>query len=491
MHQCQVGNVVQIAARCDQSGLRQRLLAAIDREIEWIPPEGRERISAMVASRPDWCLSRQRYWGVPIPALICGLCREEFLSPEVMDNFARIVADEGSDSWFIREVTDFLPADFSCPACKGKKFSKGADILDVWFDSGVSHQAVLKKRKDLELPCALYLEGSDQHRGWFQSSLIPAMCIDGRPPFKSALTHGHGVDAQGRKMSKSLGNVIPPQEIIKDFGADIIRLWAASSDYKEDIRISPLILSRLSEAYRKIRNTARFILSNLYDFRPGNDRVGYDDLKKIDKWILFKLSELLETAGKAYDNFEFNRAYKEIYDFCNEELSMYYLDMVKGRLYTSAADSRQRRSAQTAIFEVLDCLVRMMAPVLAFTAEEVWKHLPKDEKEPLASTVHLLPWPRINPVFSQSGLAPQDNINAELGAVISLIPCFAKSSIMYSIRGLFTTGIIGFGIFTVSGCSLVPNPPANTIAFMFGTPCSRYLEIYYPYIQYQRANFHR
>ncbi|MCX5715131.1 MAG: class I tRNA ligase family protein, partial [Candidatus Omnitrophica bacterium] len=244
----------------DKLELRKKLLKVIDMDIQWIPPEGKERISAMVALRPDWCLSRQRYWGVPIPALICNQCHEEFLEERVIDAFARLTAQEGTDSWFSRDLSDFLPENFVCPYCKSKSFSKGPDILDVWFDSGVSHQAVLKKRPDLEFPCALYLEGSDQHRGWFQSSLIPAMCIDAKPPFKSVLTHGHVVDGEGRKMSKSLGNVIPPQDIIKDSGADIIRLWVAASNYNEDIRISPLILTRLSEVYRKIRNTVRFIL---------------------------------------------------------------------------------------------------------------------------------------------------------------------------------------------------------------------------------------
>ncbi|MDP2941605.1 MAG: isoleucine--tRNA ligase [Candidatus Omnitrophota bacterium] len=424
----------------DKHDLRNKLLETINHGVVWIPPEGRERISAMVALRPDWCLSRQRYWGVPIPALICGQCKEEFLLPEVMDNFARIAGKEGSDSWFIRDVADFLPADFSCPACQGKSFSKGADILDVWFDSGASHQAVLKKRKELgeATPCDLYLEGSDQHRGWFQASLIPSFCIDARPPFRAVLTHGFVVDGEGRKMSKSLGNVIAPQDIIKDYGADILRLWVASSNYNEDIRISKEILARLSEAYRKIRNTARFILSNLYDFHPDSDKVKYEDLKKIDQWILFKLSETLGAVEKAYDNFEFNKAYKEIYDFCNEELSMYYLDMVKGRLYTSAANSHQRRSAQTAIFEALNCLVRIMAPIFAFTAEEIWKNSPKENGNISVPDAHLLPWPQINPAFSQSNVAPEKNIHAELGGVIALLPEIAKA--LEEKRG---AGIIG------------------------------------------------
>ena len=252
----------------------------------------------------------------------------------------------------------------------------------------------------MEFPCALYLEGSDQHRGWFQSSLIPAMCIDAQPPFKSVLTHGHVVDGLGRKMSKSMGNVVPPQDIIKDYGADILRLWVASSDYNEDIRISSQILSRLAEAYRKIRNTARFILSNLYDFNPDTDKVGYENLKTLDKWILWLLDQsLLGPVEKAYNGFEFYRAYKVIYDFCNEKLSMYYLDMVKGRLYTLSATSRERRAAQTAMYEILNVLVRLMAPMLVFTAEEVWQNMPKEAKDASVSSVHLLDWPKCNTEF--------------------------------------------------------------------------------------------
>ncbi len=402
----------------EHNDLRNKLLAAIDKEVRFIPVSGQERIKAMVGLRPDWCLSRQRYWGVPIPALVCNKCKDEFLSPDVIDNFIKFVAKEGTDSWFIRDVKDFLPGDdFKCLACGGREFSKGVDILDVWFDSGVSSQAVLKKRKELEFPAALYLEGSDQHRGWFQSSIIPAVCIDNEPPFKSVLTHGFVVDGEGRKMSKSMGNVISPFNIIKDYGADILRLWVASSDYNEDIRISPQILSRLSEAYRKIRNTVRFILSNLYDFNPALDKVDYAHLRKIDKWILFKLEEMVVEVTKAYDEFEFHKAYKGIYDFCNVELSMYYLDMAKGRLYTYAAKSIDRRAAQTTVYEILNVLVKIMAPLLTFTAEEIWAIMPK---EIVVKSVHLLEWPKINDLFSSPA-------GAELNQVMELIPDIAKA----------------------------------------------------------------
>jgi len=407
----------------DKHNLRKELLDAIYKDIEWIPVSGKERISTMVQLRPDWCLSRQRYWGVPIPALICNNCHEEILEPEVIENFAQCVAKEGTDCWFKRDVKDFLPRGFKCPYCKQDNFSKSLDILDVWFDSGVSHQAVLKKRPELEFPCALYLEGSDQHRGWFQSSLIPSMCIDGIPPFKSVLTHGFVVDGEGRKMSKSLGNVISPQDIIKDYGADILRVWVASSDYNEDIRISPQILSRLAEAYRKIRNTARFILSNLYDFNPDTDKVRYENLKKIDKWILFGLERLtLDNVNKAYEKFEFYKVYQAIYEFCNIELSTFYLDRIKGRLYTYATNSPQRRAAQTSIYEVLSVLVRVMAPILVFTAEEIWQNMPKEKKDNSIVSVHLLDWPQRNPLFAQDDLSVErQNIFEELKTVIDLV----------------------------------------------------------------------
>jgi len=411
----------------DKHGLRKKLLEAVDKEVSWVPAAGKERISAMIELRPDWCLSRQRYWGVPIPAVTCTSCSKEFLLPEVIDNFADMVAKEGTDIWFIKDIKEFLPKDFKCPDCQGNNFVKDTDILDVWFDSGVSHQAVLKKRKELDFPCELYLEGSDQHRGWFQSSLIPSMCIDGKPPFKSVLTHGFVVDGEGRKMSKSLGNVISPQDIIKDYGADILRLWVASTDYNEDIRISPEILNRLAEAYRKIRNTSRFILSNLYDFNPETNKANYESLRKIDRWILWRLESILNLVDSAYKDFEFYRAYKTIYDFCNEDLSMYYLDMIKGRLYTSASNSPPRRAAQTTIFEILNTLVRLIAPILVFTAEEIWQHMPKEQRDSSLTSVHLLEWPKVNPTFAQHDLPPEKDIEAELKTVIELIPDVAKA----------------------------------------------------------------
>ena len=412
----------------DENNLRNKLLKAIADEVEWVPAAGKERISAMVQLRPDWCLSRQRYWGVPIPALVCNHCHEEILDPEVIERFASFVAKEGSDCWFSRDINEFLTKGFTCPHCKHGEFSKGSDILDVWFDSGVSHQAVVKKRKELGgIPCALYLEGSDQHRGWFQASLIPGVCIDGRAPFKTVLTHGFVVDGEGRKMSKSLGNVVSPFDVIKDFGADILRLWTASSDYNEDVRISPEILKRLCEAYRKIRNTARFIISNLYDFNPDADTVNYRELKKIDQWILFQMEKMRSCVDAAYRNFEFYKAYKYIYDFCNETLSMNYLDMVKGRLYTAAARSTARRAAQTAMYEILNVTVRLMAPMLVFTADDIWQHMPKQNNDKGLASIHLGDWPSVNPVFAQHDVPPEKSVDAELKVIIELAADIAKA----------------------------------------------------------------
>ncbi|MDD5505733.1 MAG: isoleucine--tRNA ligase [Candidatus Omnitrophica bacterium] len=399
----------------EHKDLRNKLREIIQKDVRWIPPSGMERILGMVELRPDWCLSRQRYWGVPIPAVVCNDCQAEFLHPELIDNFVKIVAKEGSDSWFVRDLKDFMPKGLNCPQCKSTNLAKGRDILDVWFDSGISAQAVLKKRGELEFPAALYLEGSDQHRGWFQSSLIPSVCVDNRPPFENVLTHGFVVDGEGKKMSKSLGNVISPFDIIKDYGADILRLWVASSDYNEDIRISKEILTRLSEAYRKIRNTARFILSNLYDFDPDKNKVKAQELTKIDKWILRRLALTLEEVTRAYEDFQFHKAYKEIYDFCNEDLSMYYLDMAKGRLYTYAANSTERRSAQTVMYDILDCLSRIMAPLLAFTAEDIWRQMPKQKKDSAVKSVHLSDWPN-----------RMETGDAELEQVIGMIPEVAK-----------------------------------------------------------------
>ncbi len=379
--------------RVDHDGLRGKLKDAIKQDVQWIPPAGEERIAGMVATRPDWCLSRQRHWGVPIPALECKGCGGQHrLFSEVIDQFAEVVKVEGTDAWFKREAKDFVPDGFTCPDCGQAEFEKTQDILDVWFDSGVSHQAVAKVRLKEDLPVDLYLEGSDQHRGWFQSSLIPAIAMEGKPPFKAVLTHGFVVDGDGRKMSKSIGNVISPLDIIKNSGADILRLWVVSSLYNEDIRISKENLARLSDAYRKIRNTVRYFLGNLNGFDPNTDIMPYEDILPIDQWALYRLKEVMEQVKKSYDVYEFARVYKHIYSFCNEDLSSFYLDILKDRLYTSASNSQERRYAQTVLFHILNHLVRVIAPIFSFTAEEIFLAMPKDSSMAEVSSVHLLPW---------------------------------------------------------------------------------------------------
>jgi len=384
----------------DKNNLRKKLLDAAKKDITWIPEAGEERISSMIQSRPDWCLSRQRYWGVPIPALTCEKCSKEFLSVDVIEKFANFVASEGSDSWFTKDVGEFLTKGIECPNCKSGNFKKSSDILDVWFDSGVSHQAVLRLRKELDYPCELYLEGSDQHRGWFQSSLITAMGIDDRPPFKAVLTHGFVVDADGRKMSKSLGNVIAPQDIIKDFGADILRLWVASSDYNLDVRISEEIISRLSEGYRKIRNTLRFIISNLYDFKPQDSPLEIKNLSPVDCWALSRLARLIDETTAHYEAFNFYKAYQAIYNFCSLSMSSFYLDVLKDLLYTSKANSPKRKASQAVLYQILINLTKLISPILSFTAEEIWGLIPGENN----FSVFLSDWPAKQAAWINSGI---------------------------------------------------------------------------------------
>ncbi|QAT17258.1 isoleucine--tRNA synthetase [Candidatus Velamenicoccus archaeovorus] len=405
--------------KIDHKGLRQDLLGVIRDQVAWVPASGRERISAMVENRPDWCLSRQRYWGVPIPAVVCRVCRNHILDARLIEKLAARVAAEGTDIWFKSDVAEFLPKDLRC-ACGSSAFDKSTDILDVWFDSGVSHQAVLKNAPGLKLPADLYLEGSDQHRGWFQASLIPSQAIDRQPPFKTVLTHGFVVDAQGRKMSKSLGNVISPQEIIKDFGADILRLWVLSSDYNEDVRISKEILNFTADAYRKIRNTARFILGNLNDFDPDADRLGRQELCDIDRWALSRLSQLVDGVTRAYDSYLFYHVFQKLFAFCNEEMSSVYLDILKDRLYTAGRRSKERRSAQTVIYDILDALTRMLAPVLPFTSEEIYRSM-RHRKGEVAESVHLSSWPAFD------GAETENGTNKDIDKILEIRPAVLKS----------------------------------------------------------------
>jgi len=376
--------------KIDHQGLRDKMIKAIDNDVEWIPPMGRDRIGSMVRNRPDWCLSRQRYWGVPIPAFRCSSCGEAFTSAGSIRAVGELTRKHGADVWFEKDIGDLIPGKAECPSCGSGEIQKESDILDVWFDSGVSHRAVLRARKELAFPCDLYLEGSDQHRGWFQSSLITSMASDNTPPYRKVLTHGFVVDGEGKKMSKSVGNVISPQDIMRDYGADILRLWVSSSDYEADIKLSGEILDRLADGYRKIRNTFRYLLSNLYDFDPSRDAVPPERMYEIDRWMLSRLRGLVDEVTGSYDNWEFHRVYRAVYDFCVYEVSAFYLDVLKDVLYILTPDSPERRSAQTALFRVLEALVRVMAPLLSFTSEEAWGFIERPGK---AESVHTADWP--------------------------------------------------------------------------------------------------
>ncbi|MFC1817204.1 isoleucine--tRNA ligase, partial [Thermodesulfobacteriota bacterium] len=386
----------------DKTGLRRKSLEAIDR-VNWIPHWGRERIYGMIADRPDWCVSRQRVWGVPITIFYCEKCETLHMTQEISDHVYELFKKHGADVWFEMDAEAFLPNDALCLKCGNNTFTKENDILDVWFDSGVSHAAVLEQRSNLNWPADLYLEGSDQHRGWFHSSLLTAVGIKGEAPYRSVLTHGFVVDADGKKMSKSLGNVVAPKEVINKYGAEILRLWVSASDYRDDIRISDKILKQLSDAYRRIRNTCRFMLGNLFDFDPAKDQAAYELMTDIDKFALHKLQELISKTLNAYDTFEFHIIYHALYNYCTLDLSAFYLDILKDRLYTSAPGSTGRRSAQTVIHCIIDAIVRLMAPVLPFTAEEVWKYMPGGKSK--KTSVHLTSLPAVNQEWKNADLA--------------------------------------------------------------------------------------
>ncbi len=387
----------------EKQGLRQKALEEINR-VEWIPAWGRERIYGMIENRPDWCVSRQRIWGVPITAFYCQKCDQVIMDETVMKRIADLFTEHGADIWYEQEAAYFLPEEFSCSACGGSEFIKETDILDVWFDSGVSFAAVLQNRDYLGgVPADLYLEGSDQHRGWFHSSLLAAVGVTGKAPYKAVLTHGFVVDGKGKKMSKSSGNVVAPEKVIKRYGAEILRLWVAAQDYRDDIRISDEILARLVEAYRRIRNTFRFLLGNLSDFKPETDTLNYEDLQEIDRYILHELAKLQKRVLKAYEEYEFHVIYHAIHNFCAVTLSSFYLEIVKDRLYILRQDDSVRRSTQTVLYTVLNSMVRLCAPILAFTADEVWRHMPETGAD---ESIHL----------QEFLLLPENYENSELAA---------------------------------------------------------------------------
>jgi isoleucyl-tRNA synthetase len=376
----------------DKDGLRERALQAIRGNVRWIPDWGEERIYNMIAHRPDWTISRQRVWGVPIVAFYCEGCDGLLLEERLVEHVAGIFrSGQGADEWYARAARDLLPPGTRCPNCNGDRFRKETDILDVWFDSGCSHAAVLETRPELRWPAEMYLEGSDQHRGWFHSSLLEAVGTRGLPPYQQVLTHGFVVDGEGRKMSKSLGNTVAPEDLLPRYGAEVLRLWTAAEDYSEDIRVSTEILDRLADAYRRIRNTYRFLLGNLADFDPARDRQPPGQRDEVDRWILDRMARLIDRVVRAYDEYQFHTVFHSVHNFCAVDLSALYLDIIKDRLYTSAPADVRRRAAQTTCYDLLGGLVRLMAPILTFTAEEVWRLLPGAHAE----SVHLERFPEV------------------------------------------------------------------------------------------------
>lgn len=362
---------------CSIDKFKTQALSEIEK-VNWIPGWGKERISSMVSERKDWCISRQRKWGVPIPIFFCEHCNEPLLDSNAMQKVAELFGKEGSDAWYIKEADEILPESTSCHKCGNKKFFKETDIMDVWFDSGVTHAAVCNEDNGLAWPADLYLEGADQYRGWFQSSLLTGVAAFGKSPYKAVATHGWVVDEEGKKQSKSQGNGVSPDKVVQKYGADILRLWVASADYHSDVKISYDILGQLSEAYRKIRNTARYMISNLYDFTPDKDLIETSEMEEMDKWAILRLNQLIDTVKAAYENLEFHSVYHAIHKFCIVDMSNFYLDVLKDRLYVYKAESKARRSAQTCIYWIVDALARLLSPILPFTTQEIWKYMPHE-----------------------------------------------------------------------------------------------------------------
>jgi isoleucyl-tRNA synthetase len=376
----------------ERNGLRGRALEAIH-GVRWLPRWGEERISNMIATRPDWCISRQRVWGVPIIVFYCDKCRDPLTDRKVLDRVVSLFAEHTADVWYERTAAELVGPDARCAKCGGDSFQKESDILDVWFDSGSSHLAVVNEKEGLHWPADLYVEGGDQYRGWFHSSLLVGVGLKGASPYQHCATHGWALDAEGRAMSKSLGNIIEPEKIVKQYGAEVLRLWVASVEFTEDVRISETILARLSEAYRKLRNTLRYALGNLFDFDPEEDAVPASEMLEIDQWILVRAEQLVQRCRDWYDEFAFHRVYQALYNFAITDLSALYFDVLKDRLYTAAAKSRSRRSAQTALYRLTYALVRLLAPLMTFTTEEVWGYLRKPAGAPPSVHIALFPKP--------------------------------------------------------------------------------------------------
>ena len=381
---------------CSVEAMKDEAVEACHK-VKWIPAWGEERMISMIRERSDWCISRQRVWGVPLPIFYCQDCGKEYITPESIRAVADLFAQKGSNAWYEMEAAEILPEATQCP-CGGRTFTKETDIMDVWFDSGSSHHAVLDTRENLHYPSDLYLEGGDQYRGWFQSAMLTAIATKGEPPYRSALTHGWTIDEDARKMSKSLGNGISPQDLIRDYGADVLRLWVASADYRQDMKVSKEVFRQLSQVYLKVRNTARYILGNLNGFDPEQHLVPYDSLRELDRWALMRLNVLIEKVTAAFESYEFYGVYHAVHNFCVVDMSNFYLDVIKDRLYCDGAESNSRRSAQTTIYWILDALVRMIAPLLPFTSDEIWQAMPHTGKDDLRGVV-FNDFAKVNPAY--------------------------------------------------------------------------------------------
>jgi len=418
-------------------GFRSEALKAID-SVKWLPPSSINRIKSMVENRSDWCISRQRVWGVPLPIFYCNRCNKEIINDLTLRAVIDLFSREGSDAWFIKSANQILPEGYTCPHCGGKEFTKEKDIMDVWFDSGTSHAAVLETRDELCWPADLYIEGSDQHRGWFQSSLLTAVGAKGKAPYRIVLTHGFTVDGEGKKMSKSLGNTIAPEKVINKYGADIIRLWAVSSDYSVDVRISEEILEHLVDAYRKIRNTIRFMLGNLNGFNPDKDMVETKRMETIDRWLMHRLQNIIRLSLEAYENWQFHTIVKILQGFCNVDLSAFYLDIVKDRLYCSGP-TLERKSAQSAIYNTLTSLLSLLAPILSFTTEEAYRTLVSDvltpHRIPCEPSIHLTDFPHVK----------EEYIDEELAAIWETL-IEVRNDVLKQIENMRSQKIIGHSL---------------------------------------------
>lgn len=419
----------------DKTGLRQKALKAIE-SVQFIPHWGRQQITGMVAERPDWCISRQRAWGVPITAFYCK-CGEVILDHKIIRHVVKIFEREGADAWYAKSEKELLPEGTKCPRCGGVELRKEEDILDVWFDSGVSWAAVLVPNPDLSYPCDLYLEGKDQHRGWFQSSLLASVGARDIAPYRAVMTCGFVIDENDRPYSKSSGNYVPLPQMIEKYGAEIIRMWVASSDYREDVRMSEQTMARLTEAYRKIRNTARFIIANLYDFDPAVHSVPESQMPELDRWALARYRQMCARIKKAYEDFEFHKVHFALVDFCSVDMSAIYLDVLKDRLYVSAPDDPARRASQTALWTILTGMVRLMAPIITFTAEEIWELIRKDD---MPESVHVALFPEDMPLGEDEKLLEKwDKLLEVRSAITKALEDARKAGLIGSSQEAFVT----------------------------------------------------